>query len=228
MSKTFTTMQTNIGNMCHDTTTAFLALVGIWINDRYNDISRRHLWSELTDFSQTITTVADTADYSLESDFSTELFVANITNGEELTRYDEARWWKERWSAHQAGAIAAGIPKRYIILRGTTEIKLDPTPKAAFTIATPYRQKVTDLSGSTAPAIDDIEYILEYGALSEAFAYKRQFQKADYFLNKYEFELGKRIAQEKSRPNQLNQFISDSYRVAGTYRLLGEDSYDSL
>lgn len=80
----------------------------------------------------------------------------------------------------------------------------------------------------TSPTISDIEWIIELGAISDAWAYKKQFQKSDYYLNKYEMELRRRISQERYKINQLYQMISESYKVKGIYRLTGENSYDSL
>lgn len=76
--------------------------------------------------------------------------------------------------------------------------------------------------------IPDLEWIIEQGAMGEAWAYKRQFQKANYYLNKYEVELRRRMGQERSKINQLYQFMSEGYRIQGVKRLTGDLSYDSL
>jgi len=76
--------------------------------------------------------------------------------------------------------------------------------------------------------IPDIERILELGAVGEAWAYKRQFQKANYYLNRYEIELRRRIGQAKSKINQRYQFVPEGYRIHGIKRLLGEKSYDTI
>jgi len=77
--------------------------------------------------------------------------------------------------------------------------------------------------------IPDIDYILEFGALAEAFAYKKFFQKADYYNMKYEGALDRRIGQEKAQPNQRYQFIPDNGYSGEVGRpLTGWSSYDSL
>lgn len=76
--------------------------------------------------------------------------------------------------------------------------------------------------------VPDLDFILEYGAIAEAYAYKKFFQKADYYNMKYESELAKRIGQEKNKPNQSYQFIPESPFGSGERRLTGDASYDSL
>lgn len=75
--------------------------------------------------------------------------------------------------------------------------------------------------------IPDIDYILEFGALGEAFAYKKFGIKADYYNSKYEAALNQRIGQEKAQPNQRYQFIPDT-GYPGDYGgpLTGWTSYD--
>jgi hypothetical protein len=80
----------------------------------------------------------------------------------------------------------------------------------------------------TSPEIRDIEDILIYGAVSDGLLYKKQYGKAGDFLQKYEYELGKRIAQENSQPNQKYQWIPA--RDSGDFPapMTGWGSYDSL
>lgn len=80
----------------------------------------------------------------------------------------------------------------------------------------------------TSPVIRDIEYIIEYGAISDAFLYKKEFQKASDFLQKYEYELGKRIGQENKAPNQIAQWIPGNSYTTQTRPFTGWASYDSL
>lgn len=58
-SKGFSTMQTNIGNMVKDTSSAFATIVGVWINDAYQDAWRRAMWTDLVDEDFTFTAKAD-------------------------------------------------------------------------------------------------------------------------------------------------------------------------
>ena len=76
--------------------------------------------------------------------------------------------------------------------------------------------------------IPDIDYILEFGALGEAFAYKKMGQKADYYNMKYEGALNQRIGQEKAQPNQRYQFIPDNVTGEMGRPLTGWTSYEGL
>lgn len=226
MAKTFSTMKTNVGNFVMDTTSTMATLIGVWLNDKYLDIWRRHPWSVSIDFDYTFPTVASTATYSLPATFDSEIFVANITDGTIITRYTEGQWMQERYSAYSGGSIQEGSPSRYIILREASVVKLDPTPSAVKTIAFPFKKIFTALvdSGNTT-SILDIENIMEYGAIAEAEAFNKQFAKADYYFQKYEEALAKRIGQEKAMPNQLNQRIIDINKMAIPKRLTGEIPY---
>ena len=81
---------------------------------------------------------------------------------------------------------------------------------------------------SNLPLIGDISWILELGAISEAWAYKRQMQKSDYYLQRYEKELRGRISQERTPVNQRNQRVpagSGSWKIR---RFSGDKSYDTI
>jgi hypothetical protein len=230
MAKTFSQMKTNVGSFVQDTSTMFATLIGVWINDKYRDIARRCVWSALIDDNYTIPITSSAAEYDLPSDFDREVFVANITDGEILQRYNEGGWWRLRGSSYSGASLPqGGNPRRYVILRESSKIKFDPKPTSNKTIALPYQKSVTDLSGNTDTAvIKDIEYMLELGATAEALAYKKQYQKADYFFQRYESEVAKRIGQEKSQFNQLHQRISQTYQLPGVTRLTGDTSYDTV
>jgi hypothetical protein len=228
MAKTLATMISDVQTMVMDTSSPFAAKVTIWINDKYLDVARRGKWSALIDFSYTFPTVDGTAKYDLEDDFDKEIYVANVTDGSPLRRYDEGLWWTERGPAYQGGSIQKGTPDSYIILRESAEIMLDPTPSSVKTIAMPYKKIVTALTSTDAPVILDIEQILEAGACAEAFASKKNMQKSDYYQQKYEYELQKRISQENSQYNQLYQWIPSSAGLTGPSRFTGDLSYDSL
>jgi len=75
--------------------------------------------------------------------------------------------------------------------------------------------------------IPNIEWIIELGCIGEGLAYKQQFQKADYFLQRFEIEVQKRVGQEKARINKKYQRVG-TRTTTGIRYLLGERSYDSL
>ncbi len=77
--------------------------------------------------------------------------------------------------------------------------------------------------------IPDLSWVLELGAIGEAWAYKRNFAKANYYLNRYEVELRRRIGQERTKVNQRYQMISEDFRANETWRdWSGDASYDTI
>jgi len=78
------------------------------------------------------------------------------------------------------------------------------------------------------PWIKNIDYVLELGAIAEGHAYNREFQKAGAYLDKYEYELKKRMADEKSKINQLYQVIPGSRGVSAQMPFTGYASYDTI
>ncbi len=230
MAKTFSAMKTNVGNQVQDTSTGFATIIGRYLNDKYRDIASRMMWSALIDDDYTVTTVADQAAYTLETDFDEELFVANITSGQKLARMSEGTWWRERHGAYSSGSIPSGTPARYKVQHEASKLYLDPAPDTANeTIAVPYNKKITELSGdSDAVVIRDIEIMMEYGAIGEAWAYKRQFQKANFYLNRYEIEVRRRVGQERSKINNKYQFVPDMLWNGTPRPMTGWNSYDSV
>lgn len=229
MSKTLAVMQTNVGNMVGDTGSTFAALIKVWINDRYKDISRRHAWSALIDENYTFPTVSGTAEYTLPTLFEQEIYLADITDGFALKRDTEGYWWAERNGAYSGGSIQQGTPSRYVILRESGKFKLDPTPNVVHTLAMPYKKLIADLSGSSdTVVITDIERIIEFGAMADALFYKKQYQKAMAFTQKYEIELAERIGQEQRFVNQSYQFVPGNADTNNPRPMLGWNSYDSI
>ena len=227
-------MRQNCGNNVQDTSTAMGTLIDVWLNDCYTDISRRCNWSALIDDNFTFETVVDQATYTFSdltmTDFEEELFMANIAQGYKLDRDTEGNWWTNRANAFQDDAIPSGTPYRYVILEEAASFKIDPAPSVAETYAMPYKKCVTLLtSDAHTVVIRDIEKLMEEFATGQALAYKRQYQKADWYLQRFEYDLRKRIGEERSKINQRYQMISDSFRTTGGIkRLTGDQSYDSL
>ncbi len=228
MSKTFSAMQTNVGNMIRDTSSTTAVLIGVWLNDAYQDAWKRTLWSDVIDDDYTFESVVDQAEYSLESDFGEEVAVVDIANGHILIRKTIQNWWSEYSTKYSGDSLDSGNPQRYIILPESSTVKLDPPPDTAETYAMPYKKTVTDLSDTDTSLISNLDAYLEYKAISLGFAYKRKFNTSDSWLNKAEFELQKRIKQEEIKLNQKYQFVPSGRRVSGIFRLMGNKSYDQL
>ena len=83
-------------------------------------------------------------------------------------------------------------------------------------------------SVSNLPLIGDISWIIELGAIGEAWAYKRQMQKADYYLARYEKELRTRISQERTAVNQRYQRVPQGRGSGKIRRFSGDKSYDTV
>jgi len=235
MAKALSTMQTNVGNMVRDTSSSLKTKITVWLNDAYQDAWRRCMWDELVDDDFTFTAVVDQANYVFSSglsitDFGEEIFVADVTNGHSLTRKKSSAWWEERARAYNAGSISSGNPIYYRILPESGAIQLDPPPDATDTYAMPYKKKVTDLSGSSDTiSITGLEYFMEHYAISQAYAYKRQFASAQYFLNLAEQFLAKRVKEEKTKFNEKYQRVLYGRRYPNyRNRLTGDLSYDSI
>lgn len=81
---------------------------------------------------------------------------------------------------------------------------------------------------NTYAEIAGIETVIECYACSQAEAYKKQYQKAMYWGNRYEQELGKRISQENSKYNQRYQWIPGRSQAQNNMPFTGWNSYDSL
>jgi hypothetical protein len=212
MSKTFAEMKTNVGNMVQETGSDMSTLIGVWLNDKYQDVSRRMPWSALIDFDYSFSSATGTATYNLPTTrFDREIYLADITDGAPLTRMTEGNYWEERTDAYSAGILTDSVPDVYLILRQEGKLRLFPTP-----------------AGTAVPVILDIEYALELGAIAEAWAYLGRFQKADYFMQRYEVEVSKRIAQERTQFNQYHQMMLKGYRICGVERMTGDTSYADL
>ena len=77
----------------------------------------------------------------------------------------------------------------------------------------------------TYPEISDIEAAVECYATSLAESYKRQYQKAQFWGNRYEQELARRIGQNRSKINQKYQWIPGGTGAQNTAPFTGWASY---
>lgn len=158
MSVLFSTMKTNCGVMLHDTGSTLAGYIGNWLNEGYDIANRMQLFSNMINNDYTFESVASTATVDLTEDFCEEIFVANIATGEQLTRYREGSWWRDRYGAYQSDSINSGTPTRYLILYEDGilgKIKLDPTPTAAETYAMPYKRLAHPMTTVTGTCTTD-------------------------------------------------------------------------
>ena len=227
MAKTFDIMKTYVGTFLGDTSGAFKTLVGQDINEVYEDVWRRIEWSECINDTYTFEGTASTANYNLPSDFEKELYVTNIATGKRLKPLKPGEWWREHSDDYEDDALDTGTTDSYVILEGTGQIKLYPTPDTTETYAMPYKKTFTALSGdSDTVAIQGIDPIIEYGTLTKGFERKQLHSKAAYYLQKFEVALARRINQERSRGNYNYQMVPVKRWYGKAYRYLtGETPY---
>lgn len=96
------------------------------------------------------------------------------------------------------------LVSRYKILH------LHPIPNADTEYTIRSKRRVMPLSQSyDYPIIEDIDEIIEVGALADAWAYKRQFGKKNVLETQYQIMKSDRIFKEVSQPAILHQFIPD-------------------
>jgi len=238
IGKIFTVMQTNVGNMIHDTTADTAVLIGVWINDAYQDAWRRFYWADIIDEDFTFDSVASLADYPFDddgesgemniTDFGKELGVWDIANGHEVKRYTIKNWWEKRGPNYNADSLDDGNPLRYVILPESGKLRLDPPPDTAETYAMPYQKAVTDLATTNTPAITTISTYLEFYSMGMGFAYKKEYDAAVWWGNKAEMELAKLIKEENIKLNQKFQRKLPGFTANAAGYLLGEKSYDTV
>jgi len=86
-------------------------------------------------------------------------------------------------------------------------LNLYPVPSGAVTIKLRTKRKITPLSQTyDYPVIEDIEDIIEMGAQSDAWRYKRQGSKANVCETQYQIMKSDRIHREVAQPGIVHQF----------------------
>ena len=207
MGRAFSTMQTNVGNNVMDTSTAFATKIGVYINKRYHQILRRVNWDYINE-DYTITLVAGTQDYTLPSNFKTEVY-ANITSRNcQLDRVE----FQDLVRNYPGEISSSGDVGRYSIYNkddGEKYIRFHYAPSKADTVQLPYMVKGTDLSGTTENVLD-IEDLIEIGATADAWRQKRQFQKASAMDTLFEKEMMEYIFAQENQENMIHQFTPKS------------------
>jgi hypothetical protein len=227
MSKTFTVMKDEVANMCLDTTSNFKTLAGGWLNDSMHDANRRFYWLDMIETNYTFESSA--AKIALVGDFLRELKLTNIATGKEIECWDIRKWWKERGGNYNADSLASGTPDKYIILREEGKIQLDPTPLVTETYQLVYQKAATDLSGAsdTCP-ITQLDSYLVWRATGMGFAYYKQYDKADWWLQKAEMELVKISGFHNLTIEQSYKRYPARKRSNWLHRMVAGESYDSI
>jgi len=76
--------------------------------------------------------------------------------------------------------------------------------------------------------ITDAQYILEAYACAMGWAYQEEFNKSNWYMEKFNRLLAKRVGEERRKVNQMFQRVSGPYRIRGAYRFSGDSSYDTI
>ena len=220
MSLNYGTLKTNVGNRVGDTSTTFATIIGTYINQRYKDTLRRTNWQGIEpDYAITATsasTVTSASTYTLPSDFGKELYVYDTNAAKNIERKSleelEILYAKElantgivdhysiyetkNTSASSAEASAARVKKIRFWRAPTTDVP----------VTIPYIMFPADLSADSDELVLDCETAVEYGATADAWAYKRQMAKAQYYELMYEKAIQNLMWDKTNQPNLDYQF----------------------
>ena len=205
MATTFSTLKTNVGNRCGDTSTTFATIIGTYVNQRYKDILRRTNWYAVDD-DYVVSGVSGTASYTLPADFGKELYVYDTVNKVDIP----ASTMEILEGAYQDELKDSGEVEAYMIIdtadasARSKKIKFFRTPDSAIDFEVPYVLKPTNLSAATDVPCIDCDTAIEYGACADAWLYKRQFAKAQQYEAMYEKEIQNLMWDKTNLPNFLH------------------------
>lgn len=124
MNKAFGVMKTNVGNMVGDNSTTFATNIGVWINNRYEDVFSRYDWEEL-EYTQSITSTASVSAYAFNEDAGNIIFALDQTNGMYLTINTEQQFLQENYDSTDD----TGTPERCFITRDVVREQPSSTTK---------------------------------------------------------------------------------------------------
>jgi len=210
MSKTFGTLKTNVCNEIGDTDAEMKEIVGVYINNRYHQILRATNW-EVYDDDYSITTVVDTATYTLPSDFGKELYAIDSTNDTKLKRMSLQALIEDNPSQYdQQGTLTA-----YAVYRDEDDnmkVRFFNVPDSIISVLFPYTvrpAKMTDDDNDS--PIGTFDDLIEIGAKADAWRYKRQFTKAQYFELLFSKELDSYMFDMEHQPNSSAVFSAVPY-----------------
>jgi hypothetical protein len=77
--KSFSVITANVGSFVQDTSSALSTLIGLWVNNRYQDVIRSYDWEQLY-HNQSITTTANTSAYGFDENTERLVYAVDITN----------------------------------------------------------------------------------------------------------------------------------------------------
>lgn len=213
MSKSFSTMKTEVGVNINDTSSTVATLIGTWINNKYFDILRRTNWNAIDDDYSFSLSVGATL-VSLPSDFGKEITCYDSTNKKELAYIDI----RDLVSTHPDTKNDTGDVSQYSIVETVNSsgipykyFKPYKIPTTALTVEMPYTLKPLALTSDGGYFVINCEDIAVLGATAEAWRYKRQFSKAQDYELLYEKGINMLIWDKENQVNQLKMFNPQPY-----------------
>jgi len=209
VSVNFGSLKTNIGNRVGDTSTTMATIIGTYINQRYKDILRRTNW-RVINYDYELSATSASASYLLPTNFGKEMYVYN-----QVTKIDIPYVGLENLEQeYQSEKNDSGTVEGYFIYDTTNDltepsaarekrIKFWRGVSTSATFEVPHTVYPMDMSASSEVTVLECERAIEYGATSDAWTYKRQFQKASYYEALYEKEIQMLMWNQGNQPNQM-------------------------
>ena len=208
MSVAYSTLKTQVSQRVGDTSDAMKTIIGTYINQRYKDVLRRTNWNAINN-SFEVTSTSGTSDQFLPANFGKELYVYDTVQLKDIP-YASLETLEQ---AYQDQLNDTGNVELYTILDSidtsattsarTKAIRFWRTPNASAAFEVPYTIRPADLSSDTDQLVLDCETAVEYGAAADAWLYKRQFAKAQYYEAMYEKAIQTLIWDKTNQPNAM-------------------------
>lgn len=165
-----------------------------WTNLVQQDVLGRNDWKFL-EVNATFSTVASQQNYGLASDCYKII-------GARTASYELKYLTSREIDEIDPDASTTGSPQFYSMF--ANQIWLYPVPNSIDTISIRYIKTLSDLSGSQESSIPTkFHYILLYGALEHAYAYKGDETKMAWARDKYERGIIAMRQSEEREPNRL-------------------------
>lgn len=179
--------------------TADETIIGIWLNQSYNDLAMRWKWPWL-EKTTTITTAAGSPTTALPADFmhwgrlraGADNYVPEYVDAMDMRDYHPAK----KYTTEQ------GVPRYYSLF--SELINWYPTPDAVYTYSLDYWKTPTEMSAGTdvTDVPDEYADVLVLMAVQRASIREQDFTKQQYMATQAEAQIQQMIRNAKSRQKQ--------------------------
>jgi len=130
--------------------------------------------------------------------------------------FSAARVGKVTVTSNSAAVTNAAIPREWLETRYKL-FKVHYVPTATATIDLPYIVKPFPLTQTYDYPRLDIADLIELGAIADAWKYKRQFQKAQYYELMFTQQLAEFIFDQENQSGRVQQFAPTTYDKDNLY-----------